>query len=168
MAERTLWWAEKWLECRAIYLSFFLSIYLSTCLSICLSICLLVYLSICLFICLPASLKTKLFCEASSMLELDNIQNEAMLRDSPFSNLTTSKTKQTCQTSSISKLETSNIKNEAILRDLLQKWKAECIADGLVPMRFALFHSIWLKYCARHEKVRPGHAKCCTSQAKSS
>ena len=32
-----------------------------------------------------------------------------------------------------------NIKNKAILRDFLQKWKAECGADGLVPMRFAIF-----------------------------
>jgi len=32
-----------------------------------------------------------------------------------------------------------NIKNEAILRDGLQKWKVECRADGLVPMRFAIF-----------------------------
>ena len=28
---------------------------------------------------------------------------------------------------------------EAILRDILQKWKVECRADGLVPMRFAIF-----------------------------
>ena len=58
----------------------------------------------------------------------------------PFLNLTTSKTRQFCQTSSI--FEVGNVKNEAILRDLLQKWKAECRADGLVPMRFAFvsFH----------------------------
>ena len=31
------------------------------------------------------------------------------------------------------------IQNEAILRDFLQKWKVECRADGLVPMRFAIF-----------------------------
>ena len=29
--------------------------------------------------------------------------------------------------------------NEAILRDFLQKWKVECRADGLVPMRLATF-----------------------------
>jgi len=51
--------------------------------------------------------------------------------------LTTSKTKQVCETSSIFELD--NIKNEAILRDFLQKWKVECRADGLVPMRFAIF-----------------------------
>ena len=51
-----------------------------------------------------------------------------------------SKMKQFCETSSIS--EVDNIKNEAILRDFLQKWKGECRADGLVPMRFAIcpFH----------------------------
>jgi hypothetical protein len=30
-------------------------------------------------------------------------------------------------------------KNEASLRDFLQTWKVECRADGLVPMRFAIF-----------------------------
>ena len=52
-------------------------------------------------------------------------------------NLTTSKTKLFYETSSI--LQVENIKNEAILRDLLQKWKVECRAHGLVPMRFAIF-----------------------------
>ena len=31
--------------------------------------------------CLPASLKTQLFCDTSSIFELDNIQNKAILRD---------------------------------------------------------------------------------------
>jgi len=51
--------------------------------------------------------------------------------------LTASKTKQVCETSSF--FEVDNIKNETILRDFLQKWKVECRADGLVPMRFAIF-----------------------------
>ena len=83
--------------CLSIYLSIHpsihLSIYLSVCLSVCLSICLSIYLSIslsislslclsvCLSIYLSVSLKTKLFCETSSFFELDNIQNEAHLRD---------------------------------------------------------------------------------------
>ena len=58
-----------------------------------------VYLSICL----SASLKTKHFCETPSVLELDNVENET------------------------------------ILREVLQKRKVECRADGLVPMRFAIF-----------------------------
>ena len=99
--------------------------------------------------------KTQQFCETSSMFELDNVKNEAILRDflifrnwqrqkrsnsarlPHFSNLTTSKTKQFCETSSF--FEVDNIKNERILRDFLQKWKVECRADGLVPMRFAIF-----------------------------
>ena len=52
-------------------------------------------------------------------------------------NLTMSKTKLFCETSSI--FEVDNIENEAILRDVLQKWKVACRADGLVPMRFAIF-----------------------------
>jgi len=51
--------------------------------------------------------------------------------------LATSKTKLFCETSSIFQID--NIKNEAILRDFLQKWKVQCKADGLVPMRFAIF-----------------------------
>jgi len=35
--------------------------------------------------------------------------------------------------------ELNNVKNKAILRDFLQKWKVECSADSLVPMRFAIF-----------------------------
>ena len=54
-----------------------------------------------------------------------------------FLNLTTSKTKQSCETSSFFTLD--NIKNEAILRDFLQKWKVDCRADGLVPLSFAIF-----------------------------
>ena len=64
--------------------------------------------------------KAKQFCEASSFFELDNIQ-----------------TKQFCETASIFELD--NIKNKAILRDFLQKWKVDCSAYGLVPMRFAIF-----------------------------
>jgi len=52
--------------------------------------------------------------------------------------LTTSKTKQFCETSSII-FKVDNIKNETILREFLQKWNVECRAEGLVPMRFAIF-----------------------------
>ena len=54
-----------------------------------------------------------------------------------MSGVTTFKTKQFCETSSIFELD--NIKNKAILRDFLQKCKVECSADGLVAMRFAIF-----------------------------
>ena len=45
--------------------------------------------------------------------------------------------KQFCKTSSLFDVE--DIKNERVLRDFLQKWKVECRADSLVPMRFAIF-----------------------------
>jgi len=51
--------------------------------------------------------------------------------------LTTSKTKEFCETSSIFEVDKS--KDEAIQRDFLQKWTVEWKADGLVPMRFAIF-----------------------------
>jgi len=51
--------------------------------------------------------------------------------------LTTSETKQFCETSSF--LDVQDIKNKRILRDVLQKWKDECRAASLVPMRFAIF-----------------------------
>jgi len=37
------------------------------------------------------------------------------------------------------KCEVDGIKNEAILSEFFEKWKVECKADGLVPMRFAFF-----------------------------
>ena len=95
------------------------------------------------------------------MFELDNVKNEAILRDFVifqswqhqkrsnsarlplYFNLTTSKTKQFCETPSF--FEVDNIKNERILRDFLQKWKVECRADGLVPMRFAIYLSKLLR-----------------------
>jgi len=46
-----------------------------------------------------------------------------------------SKTKRFCETSSIFELN----KNAASLRNVLQKWEVECRADGVVPMRFAIF-----------------------------
>ena len=53
--------------------------------------------------------------------ELDNIKNEAILRDFLIFR------------------SWHNIKNAAILRDFLQKWKVQCRADGLVPIRSANF-----------------------------
>jgi len=134
----------------SIYPSICLSIYLSIDLSIYLSVCLSVYLSICLSVCLAASLKTQLFCDTSHFL-----------------NLTTSKTQQFCETPLIFELD--NVKNgailrdvlifrrwqhqnETILRDVLQKWKVECRADGLVPMRFAIF-SFYLSKVPRLPRI---------------
>ena len=138
-----------------VYLSIYRSIYLSICLSACLSVCLSACLSVCLSVCQTVRLKTQQFCETSSILEFDNIKNEAILRDFlffrsrqhqkqsnsarllHFLNWTTSKTKQFCETSSI--FEFDNIQNNLILRDFVQKWKVECRAGSLVPMRFAIF-----------------------------
>ena len=118
-------------------------------------------------ICLSASLKTKLFCETSSIFELDNIKNAAFLWD--FLNFCT-----------------WQHQNEAILRDILNFWSwqhqkrsnsarllsnmescAELTASYQCVLRFCLF-STCLKYCTCHEKVMPGHTKCCTCNAKSS
>ena len=119
-----------------IYLPTHLSIYVSIYLSISLSIYLSVWLSVCLSIYLQAwkrsysarlpqflnltASKTQQFSETSSIFALDNSKNEAILRDFLI-------------------FKVDNIKNEAILRDILQKWKFECRADGLVPMCFAIF-----------------------------
>ena len=163
--------------CLSVYLSIYLSIYLSVCLSSHLSIsvyrsnCLSIYLSICpsvhLSIYLSARSKTKKFCENSLIFAHNNVQNETILRDFfifgpwqhpkrsnsarllQFLNLTTSKTKQFCETS---------FKNG--------KLSAELTASYQCVLRF--FHSTCLKYCACHEKVMPGHTKCCTCHAKSS
>ena len=96
--------------------------------------------------------KTKQFCESSSFFEVDNIKNEAILRHVfifwtrqhpkqsnsarliQFLNLTTSKTKQFCETS---------FKN--------RKLSAALTASYQCVLRF--FHSTCLKYCACHEKL---------------
>ena len=86
--------------------------YLSNSPSTCLSVYLSIYLSLslCLSVCLSVCPST---CLSASL-----------------------KTKLFCETSS--GFELDNIKNAAILRDFLQKWKVECSAYGLVPMRLAI------------------------------
>ena len=75
----------------SFYLSFFLSMYVSIYASIDLSIHLSIYLYLYLSIYLSANLKTKLFCETSSVFELDNIKNAAILRDFLIFDISTSK-----------------------------------------------------------------------------
>ena len=112
-------------------------------------------LSLYLSICISAYLFVFLFIYLSIHQSICKFENEAILRDLLHSwtwqhqkrsnsarlpqllNLTTSKTQLFCEISSI--FQVDNIKNEAILRDFLQKWKVECRADGLVPMRFPIF-----------------------------
>ena len=123
MTERNHWW--DWQVVEVASLSPFLSLFLwlSICLSVYLSICpisLSIYLSIYLSlslslssVCLSVYLqawKTKLFCEASS-IELNNVKTETVSARLPqFLNLTTSKTKHFCETSSILNLTTSKTK----------------------------------------------------------
>ena len=98
--------------------------------------------------------ETKQFCETSSIFELDNIKNETICETSPFSIFELDNIKngailgdvfnfwiwQRQKRNKSARLpQVDSIKNEAILRDVLQKWKVECRADGLVPMRFAIF-----------------------------
>ena len=180
------------------YLSFYLSISLSLCLSVYLFICLyilIIYLSICKTeneailrdvlkfwtwqhqkrsnsARLPQSLnlttsKTKQFCETSSFFKVDNIQNEAILRD--IHNIPTWQRQKRSSSATFphfSKLKTSRTKQ--FLRDFLQKWKVACSADSLVPLSFAIFPIHLSKLYTCHEKVMPGHTKCCTCHAKSS
>ena len=129
-----------------MYLSIYLPIYLSISLS--LSVCLSIYLSICK----PeneAILRDVLRfwtwqhqkrSDSANFLNVWSWQRQKRsnsARHPQFLNLTTSETKQICETSSF--FEVDNIENEAILRDFLQKWIVECRADGLVPMCFAIF-----------------------------
>ena len=139
-----------------LQLSSYLPIYLSFCLLLCLSvylpICLpIFFLSISIYIYPYLSISIYIYL----YLSICKFKNEAILRDflnfwpwqhqkrsnsarfPQLLSLTTSKTKLFGETSSIFQL--GNIKREAILRDFLQKWKVECRADGLVPMRFAIF-----------------------------
>ena len=77
-------------------------------------------------------------------------KSEAILQDFLFAlRFTTSKTKQFCETS---------FKNGKLSAELTA-W-CQCVSW--------FFQSTCLKYCACHEKVIPGHTKCCTCHAKSS
>ena len=143
---------------RCVYLTIWLSIYLSIPLSTYQSVSLLIYLSICLSIYSSIYLSIYLFSFLSFYLKGSN---SARLPTSEPQN------KEVSETSSL--FEVGNIKNEAIPRDFLQKWKVECRADGLVPMRFVFFSTLSVQSTAPPpQKVRPGHTKCCTWKAKSS
>ena len=134
----------------SIYLSIFLSLYLSVCLSIYLEVWKRSYSArLPQFLNLTTS-KTQKFCEKSSIFELDNLQNEAILRDF-FKFWTWQHQKQ---------------KNSARLPSKMESWvqrwqpRANAFCD--------FFQSTCLKYCACHGKLMPGHTKCCTCHAKSS
>ena len=123
MAERTHWWTERWLR-SPLFLSLFLSLSLSFSLSFS------HFLSLSLIIYQPT-------CRSINVWSWQRQKRSNSARHPQFLNLTTSETKQFCDTSTF--FQVDNIKNEAILRDFVQKWKVECRADGLVPMSFAIF-----------------------------
>ena len=93
-----------------------------------------------------------------------------------------SKTEQFCETSSFfwawqhpkrsnsarlphfSKCKTSKMKNSARLPSKMESWVQSWQTRA---MRFAIFQSTCLKYCACHGKLMPGHTKWCTCHAKS-
>ena len=110
----------------SIYLSVCLSVYLSTYLSICLSI----YLSVCLPVCLSVYLQAWKRSNSARLPQFWTWQRQKRRNNSArlpqLLNLTTSKTRHFCETSSIFELD--NIKNKAILLNFLQKWKvASCV-----------------------------------------
>ena len=111
----------------SLSLYLYLSIYLSVC---CLSFCLSVYLSISLSLCVCMSV----------YLSTCKLENEAILRDllnfwtwqhpkrsnsgriPPFLNLTTSKRKQFCETSSIFEMDNIKKSNSARLPSKIESW----------------------------------------------
>ena len=80
-----------------------------------------------------------------------------------FLNLTTSETKQFCETSSF--FEVQDIKNEEFCETSFKNGKlsAELTDSYQCVLRF--FQSTCLKYCACHGKLMPGHTKCCACHA---
>ena len=124
-----------------MYLSIYLSMYLSNYLSIYLSIYRSIYLSIFLLsIYLP-----------SIYLSICKIKNEEILWD--FLIFRSSRHQKG--------------KNSARLPSKMESWvQSWQTASYQCVLRF--FQSTCLKYCACHEKVMPGHTKCCTCHAKSS
>ena len=108
-----------------------------------------VYASVFLFIYLSIYLSTYLPIYLYLSIYLQVWKGSYSARLPQFFKLTTSKTKQFCETS---------FKNG--------KLSAELAASYQCVLRF--FHSIFLKYCTCHEKVMPGHTKCCTCHTKSS
>ena len=155
----------------SIYLFIYLSWYLTICLCVYVCICLSIYLSIYLFIYLSIYLsarsKTKKFCETSVMFEHKNVQNGTILRDI-FIFWTWQHPKRSNSARLPHFFEVQDIKNEEFCETSFKNGKlsAELTASCECVLRF--FQSTYLKYCACHGKLMPGHTKCCTCHAKSS
>ena len=132
---------------------------------------------------LSANLKTKLFCETSSIFHFENFKNETTQRGFVIFqnwsyqkrnnsarlphhvNLTTSKTKQFCEISSLSKLTTS--KTKQFCESSFKNGKLRAALTASYQCLLGFFQSICLIYCVYHRKMMPGHTKCCTCDAKS-
>ena len=141
-----------------------LPIYLSIYISIDLFVFLFIYLSIDLSIYRYIYVSIYLSIDLSIYLQVWKRSYSARLPQ--FLNLTTSKMKLFSETSSIFKLATSKTKQFCKTSFKNGKLSAELTASCQCVLRF--FHSICLKCWACHEKVMPGHTKCCACHAKSS
>ena len=141
-----------------LWLSTYLSVWLSICLSIYLSVCLSIYLSIC------KRDNEAILQEFPSFWTWQHQKRSKSARLPQFLRLTTSKTKQFCETSSFFSWQHQKTKQFCDTSFQNGKLSAELTASYHCVLRF--FQSTCLKYCACHEKVIPGHTKCCTCHAK--
>ena len=130
-----------------------------------------IYVFIYLFVCLSVYLAIFLPIHPSSSIYLQAWKWNFSARLPQFWKLATSKRQQFCETSSI--FEVDNIKkcsNSARLPSKLeswvQSWRPCTKSYKYVQIHFAIFQSMFLKYCACHEKVRPGQTKSCTCHTK--
>ena len=125
-----------------------LSIYLSICLSVCLSVYLSVNRSVdrSIYLSIHPSIHPSIYLS----LYLQAWKRSYSARLPPFLHLTTSKTKQFCETSSFLKLTTSTTKQFCETSFKNGKLSAELTASYQCVVRF--FHSTCLKYCACHEE----------------
>ena len=89
----------------------------------------------------------EVWCSAVVVWSWQHQKRSNSARRPQFSKLTTSKMKQFCEAS---------FKNGKLSAELTASY--QCV--------LLFFHSTCLKYCACHEKVMPGHMKCCTCHAK--
>ena len=101
------------------------------------------------------------------MFEVDNVKNKEILLG--FYNFPTwqrQKRSNSARLPQLSKLTASKTKQFSETSFKNGKLSAEPMASYQCVLRFV--HSTCLKYCACHEKMRPGHTKCCTCHTKSS
>ena len=129
MVERIHWWTERCLRSR-LFLSLSLTIYQPTYLPIYLCIYLCIYLSIHLSIypsiylsihpSIYLSIHPSIYLSTYLSVYLQAWKRSNSARRPQVLNLTTSKTQQSCETSSIFALD--NIKNETSLRDFFNFW----------------------------------------------